>query len=129
MDVSKDFPPGGSLTIYDDCVDAYSGKQEKAVLLAVQNQLQLGRKFHQDVLIISHQLTDYSKTRAILHDSHWCCVFPSHTPPHSLKFFLHKIGVDEKLIGEMRRWGRAVYISLRAPMWCVSENSARLLTE
>ena len=68
-------------------------------------------------------------TRAILHDSHFCCVFPSLTPPHSLRFFMTKIGVDEKLIPEMRKWGRAVYISLRAPMWCVSESVAKLLTE
>jgi hypothetical protein len=131
MDVARDFPTdeGGSLSIWDDCIDAYSGKQEKAVLLAVQNQLQLGRKFGQSVLVISHELTNYSKTRAILHDSHWVCVFPALCPPHSLKFFLNKIGVDEKMIGEMRKWGRACYISMRAPQWAVSENTARLLTE
>lgn len=128
MDVARDFPSDGSLTIWDDCIDAFSGKQEKAVLLAVQNQLQLGRKFGQSVLVISHELTNYSRTRAILHDSHFCCVFPALTPPHSLRFFLSKIGVDERLLPEMRKWGRAVYVSLRAPMWAVSENTARLLT-
>lgn len=131
MDVARDFPTeeGGSLTIYDDCIDAFTGKAEKAVLLAVNNQLQLGRKFGQSVLVISHELTNYSKTRAILHDSHWVCVFPALCPPHSLKFFLNKIGVDEKLLPEMRKWGRAVYISMRAPQWAVSESCARLLTE
>ena len=129
MDVARDFPEEGSLTIYDDCIDAFAGKQEKSVLLAVQNQLQLGRKFGQSVLVISHELSNYSKTRAILHDSHWCCVFPSLTPPHSLKYFLSKIGIDPKIIPQMRTWGRAVYLSLRAPQWAVSEHSARLLTD
>lgn len=129
MDVARDFPSDGSLTIWDDCIDAFSGKLEKAVLLGVQNQLQLGRKFGQSVIVISHELSNYGKTRPILHDAHFACVFPALTPPHSLRFFLTKIGVDEKLIPQMRKWGRAVYLSLRAPGWAVSENTARLLTE
>ena len=128
IDIARDFDKEGCLLIFDDLIDAYDGKMAKAVARTVQDSLQIGRRHNISVIITSHQLTAGWATRAILHDVHSCVLFANHTPAHSLRYFLKKIGLDaEHIIPVLRRAGRAVQVSVRAPQWWLGDREAVLL--
>jgi hypothetical protein len=128
IDIARDMPPQGSLLIFDDLIDAYDGKMKKAVQRTVQDALQIGRRHNVSVLVTSHQLTDGMNMRAILHDLHSCILFPSHTPTHSLRYFLNKIGLDgDHIIGTLRKAGRAVQVSIRAPQFYLGDKECKLV--
>lgn len=129
IDIARDFPPQGCLLIFDDLIDAYDGKMGKAVNRTVQDALQIGRRHNISVLCTSHELTSYNRTRALLHDMHSVVLFANHTPSHSLRYFLKKVGFDaEHIIPTLRRAGRAVQLSLRAPQWYLGDREC-VLTE
>lgn len=130
IDIARDFPTQGCLLIFDDLIDAFDGKMAKAVTRTVQDSLQIGRRHNISVLITSHELTSYNRTRAILHDVHSVVLFANHTPSHSLRYFLGKIlGREgaEGMIPILRRAGRACQLSVRAPQWWLGEHEAKLL--
>jgi hypothetical protein len=129
IDIARDFPPDGCCLVFDDLIDAFDGKMAKAVTRTVQDSLQIGRRHNISVLITSHELTSYNRTRAILHDVHSCVLFANHTPGHSLRYFLSKLfgKVDDGMVPMLRKAGRAVQISVRAPQWWMGDHEARLL--
>jgi len=124
VDVATAFP-GACLVILDDLIDAKDGKQAKAVLRFAQDLLQIGRRHGLSVLITSHELTSYSRTRAILHDCHSVVVFPHHTPRHSLSYFMRKLFGGDAELPRLKAWGsRWVQLSVRSPQWALGEHQA-----
>jgi len=116
------------LTIWDDW-DTLTGEPEKVVRKIINDLCTLGRHTVSSMLILSHYLTNYSKTRLILNEMTHCVVYPMSTSFHALKYLLKNyVGIDEEKIKEHRKFGsRWVCYVKGFPTMMISQKNAEIL--
>jgi len=88
----------------------------------------MGRHTCTSLLILSHYLTNYSKTRLILGEAQYLVLYPLATSQKALKYVCeHYGGMDKDEIVQLKKRGRWVCIHKNYPSYVVSSHQANLL--
>jgi len=116
------------LTIFDD-FDTLTGEAEKVVRKVINDLLALGRHQTASMCVLSHFLSNYSKTRLILNEMTHCVVYPLSTSFHALKYLLKNYcGVDEEDLKRYRKFGsRWIMIKKGFPSLMLAQKNAEVL--
>ena len=88
--------------VFDD-IDAFTGKTYKAIQTLMEDLLANGRSHsnkeqHIHMIITSHALNDYHRTKRTLENCEYIVVFPSHTKSRQLELLLTKCGMGKEEI-------------------------------
>lgn len=88
----------------------------------------MGRHTNTSMLILSHYLTNYSKTRLILGECQFLVLYPLATSQKALSYVCqHYGGLDKEDIVGLKKRGRWVLIHKNYPSYIISANEANLL--
>lgn len=124
--------------MYECCVifDDYDTVGPKKLALQLQTLMEdiatMGRRHGKQgcitMLCLSHNITNYRKTRLLLNECHKYIVFPLSSSYHQLRYLLRSyVGLDKDDIRSLRKMGRWVMISRGFPSYLVSAQQAKLL--
>lgn len=116
-----------SLVIFDDA-HTYRGKIEKGLIYLQADLMNLGRSDNVNMVITSHLLTDYKKTRDILNELTGIVIYPHGTSYHQIRYaLLTHFGLDKKQIQKiMKLNSRWVYIN-KFPRYIIYEKGIYLI--
>jgi hypothetical protein len=115
------------LTIFDD-FDTLDAPYDKVVHKLIEDLCIMGRHTRSSLLILSHYLTNYKKTRLILGEANFITVYPLATSFKALKYVMeHYGGMEKEDIQEMKKRGRWVMVYKNYPSYVISANKANLL--
>ncbi len=116
-----------SLIIFDD-VDTFIGKEEKVVQQLIDDIAAMGRHNRTSMIIATHRITNYKRTRLLLNEASHYVLYPQSTSFHSLKYLLQNyVGLEAKEVKGLRTFGRWVCFHKNAPNYFLSEHTAKLL--
>lgn len=93
----------------------------------------MGRKHSEDqgnvsMLVLSHYLTNYKKTRLILNEANYFVVYPQATSSHALGYLLKThLGLEKDDIKRLKRLGRWVLLHKSYPQYLLSAQTCELL--
>lgn len=88
----------------------------------------MGRHTNTSMLILSHYLTNYSKTRLILGEANFLVMYPLATSAKALKYVAEHYGnMDKEDIVKLKRRGRWIMIHKNYPSYVISAHEANLL--
>jgi len=112
------------LVIFDD-FDTLSAPFEKVVLKLIEDLAIMGRHTRTSLLILSHYLTNYKKTRLILGEANYLVLYPLATAFKALKYVCENYGGLNKddIIG-LKKLGRWVLIAKNYPSYVLSAHEA-----
>jgi len=117
------------LIIFDD-FDTLEKPYDKVVRTLIEDILTMGRHFSISALIMSHNITDYKKTKIILSESHYIVLFPNAVSPMALRYVCENYaGMDKEDISKIKRLGRWVCIHKVYPPFVFGEREAFLLNQ
>jgi Cdc6-like AAA superfamily ATPase len=112
------------LVIFDD-FDTLDKPYDKVVHKLIEDLCIMGRHTNTSMLILSHYLTNYKKTRLILGEANFLVVYPLATSFKALKYVCeHYGGLDKEQIHQMKKLGRWVMIHKNYPVYVLSAHSA-----
>lgn len=115
------------LVIFDDW-DTLDKPYFPIVHKLIEDLAIMGRHTNTSMLILSHYLTNYSKTRLILGEAQYLVLYPLATSQKALKYVCeHYGGLDKEDIIKLKRRGRWVLIHKNYPSYVVSAHEANLL--
>lgn len=127
----KDLEPlRDSLVIFDD-YDTLTGKEAKGVQQLIDDICIMGRHTVTSVLILSHHLSNFKKTRLCLTEATHFVVYPQSTGAHALNYFLKTyVGMGPKEVQAIKHTGsRWLCIHKNFPIYYITETEAGLLGE
>jgi len=112
------------LVIFDD-FDTLSAPFEKVVLKLIEDLAIMGRHTRTSLLILSHYLTNYKKTRLILGEANYLVLYPLATAFKALKYVCENYGGlnKEDIIG-LKKLGRWILIAKNYPSYVISAHEA-----
>lgn len=116
------------MVIYDD-FDTLTGDAYATVKKLIDDTAIMGRHTCTTMLVLSHYLTQYSKTRLILNEMTHCIVYPMSTSYKQLKNLLvNYVGIDEEDLARHRKLGsRWICYRKGFPMFAISMTTAELM--
>ena len=117
-----------SLVIFDD-YDTLTGKEAKAVQQLIDDICIMGRHTVTSILILSHHLSNFKKTRLCLTEATHFVVYPQSTGAHALNYFLKTyVGMGPKEVAAIKNTGsRWLCIHKNFPIYYITETEAGLL--
>jgi hypothetical protein len=122
MDEFKD-----CLVIFDDW-DTLDKPYFPIVHKLIEDLAIMGRHTNTSMLILSHYLTNYSKTRLILGEAQFLVLYPLATSQKALKYVCeHYGGMDKEDIVGLKKRGRWVLIHKNYPSYVISQHEANVL--
>jgi hypothetical protein len=127
----KDLEPlRESLVIFDD-YDTLTGKEAKAVQQLIDDICIMGRHTVTSILILSHHLSNFKKTRLCLTEATHFVVYPQSTGAHALNYFLKTyVGMGPKEVQAIKNTGsRWLCIHKNFPIYYITETEAGLLNQ
>lgn len=119
------------LIVLDDWETFEDKKIMDAIYKTIATIVSEGRHTSTSLLVCAHKLTDYSRTRLILSESHIIVVYPKGaTPKHIENLLTNYVGVSKKVIQRLRRSGsRWLAFYKKYPVICVGERFAEAINE
>lgn len=115
------------LVIFDDW-DTLDKPYFTIIHKLIEDLAIMGRHTNTSMLILSHYLTNYSKTRLILGEAQYLVLYPLATSQKALKYVCeHYGGLDKEDIIKLKRRGRWVLIHKNYPSYVISCHEANLL--
>ena len=123
------------MIIFDDFDTISPKKLLDKVLNFIDDISIMGRKHKDDqgnisMVVISHFLTNYKKTRLILNECDFMTLFPQATSTHALNYVLKNyVGMDKEEVKQLRKLGRWVMIHKMYPQYVLSQQKAYLLNQ
>lgn len=115
------------LIIFDDW-DTLDKPYFQVVHKLIEDLAIMGRHTCTSMLILSHYLTNYSKTRLILGEAQCLVLYPLATSQKALKYVCeHYGGMDKEDIAGLKKRGRWVLIHKNYPSYVISAHEANLL--
>ena len=116
------------MVIFDD-FDTLTGPAEKTIQKLIEDLCIMGRHSNTTLLILSHYLTNYKKTRLILNEATHIVVYPQSTAYAGLKHLLHNYaGVDDDDLSKHRKLGSRWLCYFKGyPSLMVAQRDAELL--
>ena len=127
----KDLEPlRESMVIFDD-YDTLEGKEGKAVQQLIDDICIMGRHTVTSILILSHHLSNFKKTRLCLTEATNFVLYPQSTGAHALNYFLKTyVGMGPKEVSALKKSGsRWLMIHKNFPIFYVTETEASLINE
>jgi hypothetical protein len=123
-------PLRDSLVIFDD-YDTLTGKEAKAVQQLIDDICIMGRHTVTSILILSHHLSNFKKTRLCLTEATHFVVYPQSTGAHALNYFLKTyVGMGPKEVQSIKNTGsRWLCIHKNFPIYYITETEAGLLND
>ena len=117
-----------SLIIFDD-FDTFEKPYNVAVQKFIDDVASMGRHTITSMLCISHLITNFSKTRLILNESHFYVVYPNGCSAKGLNLLLGTYaGLDKSEIDRIRKMdSRWACIFKNYPPYMITEREAKLL--
>jgi len=129
LDINK---ISNSMVIFDD-YDTIEGKEGKVLIDLIKDIAIMGRK-HTDnqgnitMLLLTHFLTNYSKTRLLLNEASHFVVYPQNTSYHHLYYLLKNyMGLDKEEVKRLKKLGRWVCFKKQFPQLMISQQEIKLL--
>jgi len=123
------------LIIFDDFDTISPKKVLDRVLTFIDDISIMGRKHKDDqgnisMVVISHYLTNYKKTRLILNECDFLTLFPQATSTHALNYVLKNyVGMDKNDVKKLKQLGRWIMIHKMYPQYVLSQQNAYLLNQ
>jgi hypothetical protein len=115
------------LVIFDDW-DTLDKPYFQVVHKLIEDLAIMGRHSVTSMLILSHYLTNYSKTRLILGEAQFLVLYPLATSQKALKYVCeHYGGMDKEEIITLKKRGRWVCIHKNYPSYVISAQEANML--
>lgn len=115
------------LTIWDDW-DTLEKKEFAVVHKLIEDLCIMGRHTNTSMLILSHYLTNYSKTRLILGECQYLVLYPLATSQKALSYVCQHYGnMDKEDIINLKKRGRWVCIHKNYPAYVISAHEANML--
>ena len=115
------------LLIFDDW-DTLEKNEFKAVHKLIEDLAIQGRHTRTSMLILSHYLTNYSKTRLILGEAQYLVLYPLATSQKALKYVCeHYGGLDKEDMAGLKKRGRWILIHKNYPSYVISAHEANML--
>jgi hypothetical protein len=116
------------MTIFDD-FDTLTGEAQKVVEKIIDDLAIQGRHTNTTMLVLSHFLSNYKKTRLILSEATHIVVYPMSTSAKALKnLIVNYVGADEEDLARHRRLGsRWICYKKGFPMFAITMKTAELL--
>ena len=115
------------LLIADD-FDTLDKPYDKIVHKLIEDLCIMGRHTNTSMLILSHYLTNYKKTRLILGEANFLVVYPLATSFKDIKYVAEMYGgLDSEDIVKMKKRGRWVCIHKNYPSYVISSHDVNLL--
>ena len=125
----KDLEPlRESLIIFDD-FDTLTGKDAKAVQQLIDDICIMGRHTITSILILSHHLSNFKKTRLCLTEATHFVVYPQSTGAHALNYFMKTyVGMGPEEVKTLKSSGsRWVCIHKNFPIYYITETEAAMI--
>ncbi len=115
------------LVIFDDW-DTLDKPYFPVVHKLIEDLSIMGRHSNTSMLILSHYLTNYGKTRLILGEAQYLVLYPLATSQKALKYVCEMYGgMDKEDISGLKKRGRWVLIHKNYPSYVISTGEANLL--
>lgn len=115
------------LVIMDDW-DTLDKPYFQVVHKLIEDLAIMGRHTNTSMLILSHYLTNYGKTRLILGEAQFLVLYPLATSQKALSYVCQMYGgLDKEDIIGLKKRGRWVMIHKNYPSWVLSAHDANLL--
>jgi len=117
-----------SLIIFDD-FDTLTGKDAKAVQQLIDDICIMGRHTVTSILILSHHLSNFKKTRLCLTEATHFVVYPQSTGAHALNYFMKTyVGMGPEEVKTLKSSGsRWVCIHKNFPIYYITETEAAMI--
>ena len=117
-----------SLIIFDD-FDTLTGKDAKAVQQLIDDICIMGRHTITSILILSHHLSNFKKTRLCLTEATHFVVYPQSTGAHALNYFMKTyVGMGPEEVKTLKSSGsRWVCIHKNFPIYYITETEAAMI--
>lgn len=117
-----------TLCIFDD-TDTFQNKKISKGLEALKNDLmELGRANNVNLLITSHLINDYKKTKTVLNELKRIVLFPNDSSAHSLKYCLQKyLGMTTEEIRNLYKLNSRWVLINQRPRCVIYEKGIYLL--
>jgi hypothetical protein len=113
--------------IFDD-FDTFTGDAQKVVLKLIDDLATMGRHTKTTMLVLSHYLSNYAKTRLILNEATHFVLYPQATSNHALSYLLKThIGLTPEDVKDLRKLGRWVCVAKNYPQHLISAHTAKVL--
>jgi len=118
-----------SLTIFDD-YDTFTGDADKVVHKLIDDLCITGRHVNCSLILASHYLTNYKKTRLCILETTHIVVYPMATSFHALGYLLKThVGLTKDDVRDLKKMGRWVCIHKNYPQWLIASQHAKVLNQ
>ena len=130
--IVEDFPSidefEDTLIIFDD-YDTLPKQYLNVVTRLIDMICITGRHTRSSILILSHHLSNFNKTRLQLAESQVMCLYPNATSAKAMLYVLtNYAGLDKEQVMELKKSGsRWVWIHKHYPPFAITEHSAKML--
>lgn len=128
-----DYP---SIEEFKDCLliaddyDTLSAPYDKIVQKLIDDLAIRGRHTSTSMLVLSHYLTNYKKTRLILSEAHYIVLYPMATSFKAMAYVCeHHCGLTKEEVHSLKRLGRWVALHKVFPQYLISSHKACLLNQ
>lgn len=123
----EEFEGHPCLLIFDD-VDSLKKPYDAVIYKLIDDLIMMGRHYVVSVIIATHALSDYKRSRMQLAEAHWLCFFPAAVSPKALAYVCSNYaGVDKEDLRRLRRLGRWCCIHKTYPPFVLAQHEAFLL--
>ena len=125
----EEFEGQPCLIIFDD-IDVLKRPYADIVYKLIDDLISMGRHVTVSVIICSHNITDYKKSRLQLAESHYLVLFPQAISPKAMRYVCENYaGMDIDDIKRLRGLGRWVCIHKTYPPFVLSQHEAFMLND
>ena len=115
------------LIVFDD-YDTLSAPYDKVVQKLIDDLAIMGRHTCTSMLVLSHYLTNYKKTRLILGEAHSIVLYPMATSFKAMRYVCeHHCGLTKEEVHGLKKLGRWVMIHKTYPSYLISAHNAYVL--
>ena len=108
----------GTICLFDD-IDSFPSDIAKFIREYRDSMLESGRHHNITVISTSHILNNYMKTKTVLNECEWVCLFPASNKRHAFSFLKDRFGLEKAeamfLINKAMQSGRYLCLKLSAP--------------
>jgi len=118
------------MVLFDD-YDTFQKPYDKAVRQLIDDLATMGRHTRTTMCLMTHRLTDYSKTRLILNEATHIVVYPLATAFAPMKYLLKQyVGLEEKEVRAIKSSGsRWCCFHKNYPQYQITEHEAKILNQ
>lgn len=117
------------IIILDDVTSVQNPYLQKFILNLAESLMENSRKNNVATIYVSHQSSDYNKTRKIINESSTYILFPLLNPSQTEKFLDSYMGLSSKQIDDIFELdGRSILVHKQFPQYYIASNKIGTFT-